>query len=526
MFIPIRLNGLRLRCMNALCRLSTCFSPRHPIRPLYSRIVKKAFRSIIFLISFPGFVVGLSGQVAVPNGGFEMGDGNSSTGSQHWEVEMGIDRCYLDSSTKWSGKYSLHVVKENPKGLGFFKQQFPFAVSGLRRYRVTCAIRSDFEGDGLAGLGCRVFDAEGNTVCGYLALHMTGNHGWKEYTGEFYANERAASLRIFGRIEGTGEVWFDAIRVEEVPFSGEQCSRKVDRYISEYFGLVRKYSILEDTSHLTRLEADTWQLCASNSQLSHCHNILKRYTTLNLRDGHSFFSTPKDWKDMNSGSAMQTTGLANFAEGKLLQGNIGYVHVPTYASLDMDLNRRYVDSLQSLIATLEKSGARAWIIDIHDNQGGNSFAMLPGLGPLLGNGICGYSISGDGSKRTRRYNEGWAGWDDSPLFEMNHAPYHLLHEDPPIAVIYGRSTGCSGEVVAISFRGKPNTRSFGQPTAGATTRVDNLRLPDGAYLNLACGYDMDRNEVVYKGPVPPDVETADHEKALDAAEEWLRQQLE
>ncbi len=76
--------------------------------------------------------------------------------------------------------------------------------------------------------------------------------------------------------------------------------------------------------------------------------------------------------------------------------------------------------------------------------------------------------------------------------------------------------------MAISFRGKEKTRSFGQETFGATTRVDNLELSNGATLNLASGWDVDRTGKVYKTKVPPDVSTKDHKEAVAAATDWIR----
>ncbi len=112
------------------------------------------------------------------------------------------------------------------------------------------------------------------------------------------------------------------------------------------------------------------------------------------------------------------------------------------------------------------------------------------------------------------------GWD-SVAVVWKRNPYHLLNEGLPVALLYGKNTASAGEVVAISFRGKENTQSFGQETAGATTRVDNFRLSDGAYLNLAAGYDVDRNGVVFGGTIIPDHLTPDHDSAMREAKNWI-----
>ena len=102
--------------------------------------------------------------------------------------------------------------------------------------------------------------------------------------------------------------------------------------------------------------------------------------------------------------------------------------------------------------------------------------------------------------------------------------YHIQNPDSPVAVIYGNNTGSSGEVVAISFRGRANTMSFGQQTAGNTTRIDNLPMSDGASFNLASGYDVDRNRVEYRGRVMPDMLIEDHDEAVKDAVRWIVEQ--
>ena len=54
------------------------------------------------------------------------------------------------------------------------------------------------------------------------------------------------------------------------------------------------------------------------------------------------------------------------------------------------INRiKYADSLQYQIKLMDNKYIKGWILDLRENSGGNCWPMLTGLGPLLGNGICG-----------------------------------------------------------------------------------------------------------------------------------------
>lgn len=459
------------------------------------------------------------GQIKIHNANFEEYSDSSNTKLLKWTGAGGTN-IIVDSTEVFAGKYSLKMNRAEATGKSSFFQELPFTCNALKKYKITCAIKTT-NLKGKAGLGARIFDKDGNSITGYNAFSISTDHTWQIMEGEFYADEKAVSIRIFGNMEGSGNACFDNIQVTEKPVAKSKPGAQVQKYIDEYFHYLHQYSIVRDSLYLHTLKVNTEKLCAGHDQ-AYCQNILKRYTTLKLNDGHSFFWTTDEWKQYNTGSSNTIlSGLVNYATGHLTNDSVAYINVATFASLDSNITHKYVDSLQSIIKALDNQNPKGWIIDLSKNEGGNSFAMLPGLGPLLGNGICGYSQSADGSKRTRVYNNGYAGWFPDTTFLQKTPVYRLVHSNLPIAIIYSNRTGSSGEVTAISFRGKENTKSFGQETWGATTRVDNLEMSDGASLNLACGWDADRTGKVYKTRVPPDVQTPTYEEALQEAGKWI-----
>lgn len=466
-------------------------------------------------------IVASAAQGLIPNAGFEIMDPTSCTKAKNWHIDLDEHTsCSIDSQTVWKDKYSM-ALSHSGNGYADFYTKFSFTSTGLKKYKISCAIKTK-NIEGKAGVGARVFDADGNTMTGYNAINVKRDKDWQVYEGEFYADEQAVTIKLWGNIIGSGKAWFDEIQVQEIPLSTEKLDVKIERYITEYFTLLRANTIVEDKGYINVLEEKARLLCAGRIDMAYCHNILKRYITFKLNDGHSFFFTPEEWKDYRKGSKETSDGgLVNFVSGNITEDGIAYINVQTFASLDAQIIEKYIDSTQKLIAELDAKQPKGWIIDLSNNMGGNSFAMLPALNPLLGNGICGYSLSGNGQKRTRICNERFASWNPDDLLLNKKPSYHLKNPNQHIAVIYGNSTGSSGEVVAISFRGKANTKSFGQHTYGATTRVDNLELSDGASLNLACGWDMDRNGVIYKSGVEPDIATKTHNEAIITASSWI-----
>jgi hypothetical protein len=474
--------------------------------------------SITATLLFAGKLIG---QIAVPNGNFEQADNSSPTKTANWVIEGTPAYCGVDAALPWKGNYSMKISSSTPGAMYFFNEEFPFESKSAKKYKIRCAVKTK-NLDGRAGFGARVFDKEGRTIMLTLfTLTESKNQSWKTAEGEFYSDDTAVKIRIFGNITGSGDAWFDDIVIEEVAPASDKPAPKVEKYINEYFDIVNEHSIVKDKEYIAQLKKNTLQLCAGVSDMKSCHDVLKKYTTRKLHDRHSFFSTPKDWKELTvSGRLENGTNTHNLPSGKMLDDSIAYLVIPMFVSFDEKMIAEYVDSTQALIARMDAQNPKGWIIDISANTGGHSFAMVAGLGPLLGNGICGYSFSGDGSTRTRICNEGWTGWDSSLVVQKLN-PYHLKNPGKAIAIIYGNQTASSGEVVAIAFIGMQQTKSFGQKTTGATTRIDNFRMSDGAYLNLAAGVDADRNGNAFGGKITPDVETTDNETAIAEAIKWI-----
>jgi C-terminal processing protease CtpA/Prc len=93
---------------------------------------------------------------------------------------------------------------------------------------------------------------------------------------------------------------------------------------------------------------------------------------------------------------------------------------------------------------------------------------------------------------------------------------------PRVAVLTDNLVASSGEAVVVSFRGRPNTRSFGSATCGLSTANSGFRLSDGATLQLTTASMADRTRVNYGVSIAPDEAVGGDAEVVLRAVDWLR----
>lgn len=205
---------------------------------------------------------------------------------------------------------------------------------------------------------------------------------------------------------------------------------------------------------------------------------------------------------------------------------IAYLSVPWVNTADSALCTLVADSIQQVIAELDRPGITKWIIDLRNNRGGNCWPMLAGIGPLLGDGVCGYFVSGN-DKVPISYRQGAAMHGRYTRCKVSKAPYVIRNPKSWIVVLTGASTSSSGEIVALAFKGKNQTLLYGQPTAGLTTANTTYNLSDRSMLVLTVCKEADRHGRMIEGKIIPDelialpAEGETDDLALNAAVMWL-----
>lgn len=193
--------------------------------------------------------------------------------------------------------------------------------------------------------------------------------------------------------------------------------------------------------------------------------------------------------------------LATMPQGRLLEQGIAYLELPEMSGTEHEVTE-YAATAQRLIRELDQHGASGWVVDLRRNGGGNMWPMLAGVGPLLGEGKLGVFTYPD-REAVWTYRAGRALLGELLLAQVDD-PYELRRPGPPVAVLTSRLTSSSGELTLLAFRGRPRTRSFGEPTSGVPTANAERELSDGAMIYLTVAYGTDRVGRTYSGPVVPD----------------------
>ncbi|MFD5463058.1 S41 family peptidase [Kitasatospora sp. NPDC127059] len=245
-----------------------------------------------------------------------------------------------------------------------------------------------------------------------------------------------------------------------------------------------------------------------------------------LGGGHSFFLNPQQ-----AGARYETTALSfEGLTGRALEDGLGYVSLPQVQGTRQTYDA-YVRQGRAAVATAGGAGACGWIVDLRDDRGGSLWPMLAVLGPVLGDGPVGGFVDADGNRSTWSIQHGNAYADGEPVGWTDGEP--LARSAPPVAVLISHRTGSSGEAVAVAFRGRADTRFFGEPTYGVPTGNGVYHLSDGAALVLTTADDVDRAGRTYNGPIRPDEEVdndptaavgGDRDRVLVSARAWLHQQ--
>ncbi|MFC5948234.1 S41 family peptidase [Pseudonocardia lutea] len=163
--------------------------------------------------------------------------------------------------------------------------------------------------------------------------------------------------------------------------------------------------------------------------------------------------------------------------------------------------RTYVDATR---AALGGRTAERWIVDLRGTGGGSLWPLLAAVAPLLGEGEVGAFVDRKGGRTPWTVRDGVVSQGGTP--QLQGPPGRL---DAPVSVLTDANTADAGEAVAVAFRGRPDTRSYGAPTLGFSTGVESAPLPGGLVLTVATSRFADRTGRVYGGPVAPDVPSDD-----------------
>jgi carboxyl-terminal processing protease len=299
-------------------------------------------------------------------------------------------------------------------------------------------------------------------------------------------------------------------------------SSQAKAYLTAALDIMQKHSVNRKKINWTTLRQQTFAIAAGAKTPADTYSAIQNALT-ELGDHHSFFLEPQPANQLAAGPITSDQE----PHGQRLAHGIGYLELPHFEASEQAA-KHYVMLAQNAIRTADQVGTCGWIVDLRNNDGGNMWPMLAGVGPILGEGVAGSFVEPDGIKQAWGYFNGQAQLAGSTIIGAE-SPYHLKHSLPPVAVLTGPVTASSGEAITVAFRGRPQTRSFGEPTDGVPTANDTFPLSDGALLVLTVAVDADRTGQTYDSaiapnqPIPVDLSQigTPADRGVQAAITWL-----
>ncbi len=284
-------------------------------------------------------------------------------------------------------------------------------------------------------------------------------------------------------------------------------------YLEEVVTLLQRHSVKRRMIDWTAFRVEVVAAAGPAQTISETVPGIRRALAL-LGDGHSLYLPLR-------GSPVAAPNRSCDAPTIRRPGtpNIGYVRVRQFAGSPAEATL-YAQQLHDSIRVADRDGIVGWIVDLRGNSGGNMYPMIAGIGPILGEGVVGYFLDADSAFTLFSYRDGMSAHADTPLHQVSSV-YRLKHPNPRVAVLTDGWVLSAGEGVAVAFRERPNTRSFGTATCGLSTGNATYWLSDTARLVITASTMADRTRRAYGDIIPPDEVVTNPDDAVSRAIAWL-----
>lgn len=359
----------------------------------------------------------------------------------------------------------------------------------------------------------------------------SGDAGWRRYEIELPLPLDVDEIAFGVSLRGEGTAWFDALELTAVATeSWPPAAPAAVRYVEAALAVMREHSLRRAEVDWSTLRTRALEHARGASSSTEAQ-LAVRFAVRELGDRHSYLQSATVTRALQTTAVSNArTGAASTApQGRLLGGDLAYVQVPGFAGGTPLQQVEFAETLRNIVQLHDEAGVCGWVVDLRQNTGGNLWPMLAGLGPLLGEGELAASVYPDGRRVGVWYRDGQAGFGDYTQLRVR-SPYRL-RAATPVAVLIGPGTASSAEVLAVAFRGRPGTRSFGAPTRGLSAGNRTFALADEASLVLTVAATSDAAGQVFADALVPDelIAAADGasrggapgDTALAAAAAWL-----
>ena len=328
--------------------------------------------------------------------------------------------------------------------------------------------------------------------------------GWRRFAVELPFPADVDDVAFGVAVRGAGSAWFDALELAVVATDGRPpAAPAAERYVDAALALMREHSLRRADIDWASLRAQAQQHARGATTAADAH-LAVRFALRELGDGHSHLQSAAVTRALarTAVSNARTGSPSTPPQGRRLGDGLAYVNVPAFAGGTPAQQVEFAEALSNIVQGHDGTDVCGWVVDLRQNTGGNLWPMLAGLGPLLGEGQFASSVYPDGPVVPLWHRDGQAGFGEFTQLRVR-SPYRL-ERAVPVAVLLGPATASTGEVLAVAFRSRAATRSFGAPTRGLSAGNRTFALSDGASLVLTVAATSDTAGRVYAGPIVPD----------------------
>ncbi len=332
-------------------------------------------------------------------------------------------------------------------------------------------------------------------------------------------------------------------------------SRKTESkgVLDSIISITKTHSIYNDNVDWSKLEKRVYDKFIDSDSISSIIEPVK-YLLSELKDFHGFF-TVIDKQYKANGEKLRKVPYDNSSKvykdeineiykksiqskiinGRILEDSTAYIEIPMVLNYtnDQEINIEYALKIRKKIIELNKHNPKGYIIDLRRNLGGTVFPMLAGLGELF-NDISLGGMTKDG----KEFSNQWYLKDGNIYMEEDNLIPNLPNTtcncditkvNKKVAVLIGRYTASSGELVASSLKSQKNVMLFGEQTMGMSTTTGWFLISPNVTINPATSYYMSIDKTAHIDGVIPDIiieENFDYKNptighVLEKAKKWI-----
>ncbi|MET0465069.1 MAG: S41 family peptidase [Chitinophagaceae bacterium] len=292
--------------------------------------------------------------------------------------------------------------------------------------------------------------------------------------------------------------------------AGAQLADSTKSYVWECVNIMQKQSLYSGRVNWEQTrDSVTWMLNNASGP-DQAENIVI-WAFKKLEDHHGMYGgidTSYRFPAASPARKMSVSILAEYKKPRavkiqMLNTDIAYYKMPAVLiGSNTGKMKEWANLMMDSLCSVASNHPRAFIIDLRMNNGGNSEPMWQTLRYLIGErnrvrlaGADGKLIREDTGALVMQYQQ--AGMPDRLC---------TLDDRLPVAVLIGAGTASSGEIMALSFSTRKNTRLFGEPTYGVANATNGFVIQNKGYLLLTVSYLSDgKKKLLKQMAIQPDV---------------------